>query len=1458
MRWYKAYGRTVSGSSALYFAKPQTRPALPSQLSSVRSVSQPTNVIDLTADGSHAVGRGEGAYFGKRGSVVTSPDNIEVNEQEEEDEEEAGRPAKRARITTDGFRAGDGDGNMDVARTVVAGEQLPSMPKPNVSSIRTVIGKRRRVENAGARQANGIQPPPMATRLPPPKNVADFSPWTGHHPEDVLNEAVVKAGYCDKGPSVNQTEYNSGKPTIWTNLTAKNNTGLQMLSYLFTQVMDKRQTLGKCSAPSTFKPPPRVTVTDTKREAWLKDLANSDIQLRKQSRTIPHGIRGKLLMDQCLNKDIPLQRAVWLAKCVGANELRAFKRKGVSGVAAATGESKWVHEWTVHVEQFVEGVIESCPQQDWQLKMTYAVKLATALYAEKLLDTDHYLDWIVSSFHEANIDRLPMWIIMVQIHWKDIVGFLRRGRRLAESILERLHLIAGGSQNVNAVLKLRLQKLIAVLAVTSRGCLIIPATWKKYSYLLAPTTPPASNDVLQSPAEHLARRNERLVGPVSKTPASTRGALLQLYNALDTAGLDFNLEQLTDHCLCLVQDTDQLVPALLEWASSPYRHGLARVYLAAKLISTLRKQGHNTDAAILDYLRRPVATPAKQDEHVYNVIGELVRLDAFRVGPYLQWVISSGAIYGPPEMQRAVGLLASLPAASLPVHLANLRQTLLDRIEGAVDALAAAAPVIEAFKAAITEQTVAEMSDLPQCASLPVKVAVDDYVRRYTRSMSKMPDLDLTTFCILRRFLEYTDDIAALAELILLATQTENSLLLATLADTAVLHFEAFAAFGQLQNVTDAIIERYRVLRSQQPLDRTLILSLTGLVHLVHGPGALIEYLTSDLTICEQLNTAAICSPASDNLIGMHAASLDSDEDTDAVFASGNTMDDQLLQRVFMRVLLRADKAGSRSTEPTSKMSSWLNQLRIVGGSSFDQLVGSYCRPAIRGAGNGINAANAITGLIATGCLSLDRIIEMAKADSGAYAAKLAMDLLLSPLVASASLSSLERYGYLANQRSCLWRHPETVTRLLLTACERADFEVTDAAVTDLLVAYTNSRMPIVKAVFEDASACGTLPARARGLSKAILQRGMQISASEMLSLQDIINMADPLSIYFAAGELWWTPRHQSAPTSGTDGIAQTVLVEAIQSGNIVWPQLLGSAVDEPTKRALHNWAQEQLLFAATRAPLENDSHVQMVVDRYLDVLDLTHHAVRGEDDTAVLVALNDRLRDLERQVSSAGIDVRADRDGLAWQLRILLHICTLHIRPPEAQSEGNRQARANLLMTLCSLFVHPRIQTQPSTAEHIFDLASALSESLPETALASIARATRTLDSRVQAILGDVSAATDTWLALVSQVQPTGGLTAQQRALAKHPSAHAQLQPGNSSRPGGALGQASSSAAGSAQQQPRAWPLTNGAGNRVAGGEEKTTPFPLRRWEILPDPTPVMGENDTSVSLGLFGARRV
>ena len=200
------------------------------------------------------------------------------------------------------------------------------------------------------------------------KNAADFSLWSGNHPEDVLSESTIKQGYYDK-IQVSQAESSTARPSIWGSL--KHKSGLQVLSSLVISVLDKRQAHGTTTAGCTFKPPPRVTLTDSKREAWLRDLSNPTIPLRRLSRTIPHGIRGRTLLDHSLAKDIPTARSIWLAKCVGANEIRASKRKGASGAFAAGGETKWIKEWTASVEQFVDAIISTCGSQDWRANLDY-------------------------------------------------------------------------------------------------------------------------------------------------------------------------------------------------------------------------------------------------------------------------------------------------------------------------------------------------------------------------------------------------------------------------------------------------------------------------------------------------------------------------------------------------------------------------------------------------------------------------------------------------------------------------------------------------------------------------------------------------------------------------------------------------------------------------------------------------------------------------------------------------------------------------------------------------------------------------------------------------------------------------------------------------------------------------------------------------------------------------------
>lgn len=203
----------------------------------------------------------------------------------------------------------------------------------------------------------------------PPVGYADFTPWTGDGPEDHFTQTFVQNGYYDKA-LVGQAETGSAKGAIFPSL--KHKTGLYALSTVFTGLLASRRHNGQVTAPSTFRAPPRVTLTDTKREGWLKDVANPTQSLRRLSRTIPHGIRGKGLLEQCLTKNIPTDRAVWLAKCVGANEIKAFRRKGVNGPVVTGGEVKWIRDWTIFVEQFVDSVVSSFGDAEWRSKVNYA------------------------------------------------------------------------------------------------------------------------------------------------------------------------------------------------------------------------------------------------------------------------------------------------------------------------------------------------------------------------------------------------------------------------------------------------------------------------------------------------------------------------------------------------------------------------------------------------------------------------------------------------------------------------------------------------------------------------------------------------------------------------------------------------------------------------------------------------------------------------------------------------------------------------------------------------------------------------------------------------------------------------------------------------------------------------------------------------------------------------------
>lgn len=70
------------------------------------------------------------------------------------------------------------------------------------------------------------------------------------------------------------------------------------------------------------------------------------------------------------------------------------------------------------------------------------IRLATHLYAEQLLDRDHYMEWLVSGLENSTQAKLPMWMLITQIYWKDLLAMRKSGRRLVTALLSHLHVVS--------------------------------------------------------------------------------------------------------------------------------------------------------------------------------------------------------------------------------------------------------------------------------------------------------------------------------------------------------------------------------------------------------------------------------------------------------------------------------------------------------------------------------------------------------------------------------------------------------------------------------------------------------------------------------------------------------------------------------------------------------------------------------------------------------------------------------------------------------------------------------------------------------------------------------------------------------------------------------------------------------------------------------------------------------
>lgn len=245
-------------------------------------------------------------------------------------------------------------------------------------------------------------------------------------------------GYAE-APQVNN-EYYSARNFLQSTLLKSNdncNTVISELSqHLTNSFRSRNEVINRIKSDSAhFRLPQRVTLTAAKRDMWLTELSNPNIPLQKIGEKIPHGMKNKTLIDAVITKKIPIDRALWLTKCILYGEIIALRRKiqsrlnlnggGNGSVSGNTGvgvgssalasewtvfekyEIHWFHDWTQQVTEYIfkfSKEMNSITNHEYKgvymSRLSYLLDYVQHLYIEALVDPSYFQIQILKPFRD--------------------------------------------------------------------------------------------------------------------------------------------------------------------------------------------------------------------------------------------------------------------------------------------------------------------------------------------------------------------------------------------------------------------------------------------------------------------------------------------------------------------------------------------------------------------------------------------------------------------------------------------------------------------------------------------------------------------------------------------------------------------------------------------------------------------------------------------------------------------------------------------------------------------------------------------------------------------------------------------------------------------------------------------------------------------------------------------------
>ncbi|KAB5588281.1 Med12 domain containing protein [Ceratobasidium theobromae] len=470
-----------------------------------------------------------------------------------------------------------------------------------------------------------IKPPSWRTKW---SGTADlgypgFDPPRPGQPEDILTEQNVKQGYnyAENVPVRMNNDNFSAHGLIHSTLTpSRNRSVLSLLGDLMSAVYEVRAESAPGIPINTYKLPPRMTLNDARRNAWLAELSNPEIPLSKLARTVLHVPKGPELLDMLHAHNITTSRAVWYVRILGANETLSLKSRPNHNPAQLAVE--WAGTVTSHLKkQLQDIVLPSAPrpglaikstfkstltQADtkakWVLRFGYCVELLRAFYLEQMVDHGAVLSWLSSQIAPANVAQLYFVLRLVEEYLDDIAQHRMFARPTIEGCLVKLvefesstvpESLTSLSNAIGCILQ-RLFLLNPDYFVCARVWAQLP--YRRLLQTLFQDRVKSSLGELKSNSEialiqdmtatfgSVAARNDGLLFRVlpERTVVDMRATIadVQLLNSIgpstDLSSVSYFQSDGSD---------DQKLSVLLTWAVTPSQYGTHRPFLACSLLA---------------------------------------------------------------------------------------------------------------------------------------------------------------------------------------------------------------------------------------------------------------------------------------------------------------------------------------------------------------------------------------------------------------------------------------------------------------------------------------------------------------------------------------------------------------------------------------------------------------------------------------------------------------------------------------------------------------------------------------------------------------------------------------------------------------------------------------------------------------------------------------------------------